>query len=254
MPVPRRQSSASRSPPAAPRLGLLLLSGLLASVTTPVGVRAQEAVVSRLEATDPFAPQIAEASRRFGIPAAWIRAVMRTESDGETHVISPKGAMGVMQIMPETWAELRRRHRLGDDPFNPRDNLLAGAAYLRELFDRYGTPGLLAAYNAGPTRYEAYLVGRPLPAETQAYVARLAPLFGGGDLPTPTLTPTADPQSWRGAPLFVSQPDRTSSSSASAIAGQAGDAPNVQVPGVSSALVPQPTGLFIALSGAGGRP
>ena len=86
--------------------------------------------------------------------------------------------MGLMQIMPKTWTELRARHGLGADPYDPRDNILAGAAYIRELYDRYGAPGFLAAYNAGPGRYERHLAtGRPLPAETQAYVATLAPMI-----------------------------------------------------------------------------
>ena len=73
--------------------------------------------------------------------------------------------MGLMQIMPKTYAELRARHRLGPDAYDPRDNILAGAAYLREMLDRYGSPGFLAAYNAGPLRYDQHLAtGRPLPA------------------------------------------------------------------------------------------
>ena len=86
--------------------------------------------------------------------------------------------MGLMQIMPETWTELRARYGLGADPYDVRDNILAGAAYIRELYDRYGSPGFLAAYNAGPGRYERHLAtGRPLPEETQAYVATLAPMI-----------------------------------------------------------------------------
>jgi hypothetical protein len=86
--------------------------------------------------------------------------------------------MGLMQIMPKTWAELRARYGLGADPYDAGDNILAGAAYIRELSDRYGAPGFLAAYNAGPGRYERHLkTGRPLPAETQAFVAELAPVI-----------------------------------------------------------------------------
>jgi len=125
---------------------------------------------------DPFAAFVAEASKRFAIPEHWIRAVMRVESGAKPQSRSRKGAIGLMQIMPKTWAELRARHRLGADPFDIRDNILAGTAYIRELSDRYGAPGFLAAYNAGPGRYERHLAtGRPLPAETQAYVATLAP-------------------------------------------------------------------------------
>jgi len=118
---------------------------------------------------------VAEAALRFGIPTSWINAIMQLESRGVARAVSPKGAMGLMQIMPDTWSGLRSRYGLGADPFDPHDNILAGAAYLRELHDRYGAAGFLAAYNAGPGRYEDHLTsGRPLPAETQAYVAALA--------------------------------------------------------------------------------
>jgi len=129
---------------------------------------------------DPLAAYVTEASRRFGVPERWIRAVMRVESDGKQRARSKKGAMGLMQIMPGTWTELRSRYRLGADPYDVRDNILAGAAYIRELSDRYGAPGFLAAYNAGPGRYERHLAtGRPLPEETQAYVATLARMIEG---------------------------------------------------------------------------
>ncbi|GAB5471673.1 MAG: hypothetical protein Kilf2KO_47030 [Rhodospirillales bacterium] len=119
---------------------------------------------------------IAEAAQRFAIPERWIRAVMQAESAGDPTAVSDAGAMGLMQIMPATWADLRAAHGLGDDAFDPRDNVLAGAAYLREMYDRFGAPGFLAAYNAGPERYAEHLAtGRPLPRETRAYVAALAP-------------------------------------------------------------------------------
>lgn len=117
---------------------------------------------------------------------------MRVESDGEVSAISSACAMGVMQIIRATWAELRVRHRLGGNPYDPRDNILAGAAYLREMHDRYGSPGFLAAYNAGPGRYEECLAGRPLPAETRAYVATLAPIVGGGELAGPGAVAATD--------------------------------------------------------------
>jgi len=125
-------------------------------------------------------PLIEEAARRFDIPQQWIRSVMRAESAGRTTVngapiTSSAGAMGLMQIMPATWAELRTRHRLGIDPYDPRDNILAGAAYLREMYERFGAPLFLAAYHAGPQRVEAYwLHGTPLPRETRAYLTAVA--------------------------------------------------------------------------------
>ncbi|MDD1522876.1 lytic transglycosylase domain-containing protein [Bradyrhizobium sp. WBAH42] len=101
-------------------------------------------------------------------------SVINIESTGDVHAKSPRGAMGLMQIIPATWAELRERYNLGNDPYDPHDNILAGTAYLRELLDRYGSPGVFAAYNAGPARYEEHLAGGSLPDETRAYVAKLA--------------------------------------------------------------------------------
>lgn len=123
-------------------------------------------------------PLVSEASMRFGIPAAWIEQVMRAESAGQVTmdgqpIRSTKGAIGLMQLMPATWREMRARLDLGSDPDAPRDNVLAGTGYLRLLYDRYGYPGLFAAYNAGPGRYERYLAGTPLPAETRAYLVRV---------------------------------------------------------------------------------
>lgn len=120
---------------------------------------------------------IAAASDRFGIPARWIERVMRAESGGATTldgapITSPVGAMGLMQLMPKTWAVMRATYRLGADPYDPHDNIIAGAAYLRAMYDRFGYPGLFGAYNAGPGRYAAYLAGaRALPAETRRYLA-----------------------------------------------------------------------------------
>ncbi|MXP30175.1 transglycosylase SLT domain-containing protein [Porphyrobacter algicida] len=123
-----------------------------------------------------IAAHVAEASQRFGIPERWIYAVIRIESAGRTRAVSSAGAMGLMQLMPGTWARQRARFGLGGDPFDPRDNILAGTSYLREMYDRYGAQGFLAAYNAGPGRYEAWLDGRrSLPRETQNYVAMIAP-------------------------------------------------------------------------------
>jgi soluble lytic murein transglycosylase-like protein len=133
--------------------------------------------------------EIAEASARFGIPVAWIERVMRAESGGRTMlggrpITSSAGAMGLMQLMPGTWAEMRAAHGLGADPHAPRDNILAGTAYLRMMYDRFGYPGLFAAYNAGPGRYAAYLAsGRALPAETRAYLAQVS---GSAPAPSPS--------------------------------------------------------------------
>jgi len=194
-------------PRAARCIILFLLSGLSVSAAPPLAVLAQSAPSIAQPIHDPHAAFVTEASQRFGIPEHWIRSVRRVESADDARAVSSAGAMGLMQVMPATWAELRVRYGLGRDPFDPRDNIIAGTAYLREMYDRYGSPGFLAAYNAGPGRYEEYLAGRPLPAETRAYVATLAPLIGGAHLSPPAPgtvdVAAADPHAWRRAPLFV---------------------------------------------------
>jgi len=141
--------------------------------------------------TDQWQPFIAESAQRFEISASWISAVLLAESAGNPHAVSPKGAMGLMQIMPGTWAALRAQLALGNDPFDPRDNILAGAAYLRRMRDRYGYPGLFAAYNAGPARYDEYLkTGAPLPVETQNYIANLAQAPADDAMPPAVLSGT----------------------------------------------------------------
>jgi hypothetical protein len=104
---------------------------------------------------------------------------MQQESGGEQQATSPVGAMGLMQVMPATYEELRVRHRLGDDPYDPHNSILAGTAYIREMYDRFGAPGFLAAYNAGPDRVDSYLAGRAvLPDETVNYLAAITPNLG----------------------------------------------------------------------------
>lgn len=131
--------------------------------------------------SDPWGPYIREASQRFDMPESWVRALMHQESGGHLYqngrlITSSAGAMGLMQVMPGTYAELRARHNLGPDPFDPHENIMAGVAYMREMYDMYGSPGFLAAYNAGPNRLDDYLANqRPLPDETRHYVAAIGP-------------------------------------------------------------------------------
>ncbi len=144
-----------------------------------------------------------EAAKRFAVPAAWIRAVMEVESNGKIHALSHMGAIGLMQIMPRTWAGLRARYSLGDDPFDAHDNIVAGSAYLRDLWDRYGAPEFLAAYNAGPRRYEEHLATRrPLPTETLAYLAKLTPALTS-DAIDGVMGDASVVGSWAEAPLFI---------------------------------------------------
>jgi soluble lytic murein transglycosylase-like protein len=169
--------------------------------------RARAQTSARSEAVDRFAKFIDEASSRFAVPARWIRAVMQVESKGDERAISSRGAMGLMQLMPGTWVELSVRYGLGVDPFDAHDNIIAGAAYLKDMHDRFGSAGFLAAYHAGPARYEQHLAtGRPLPQETVAYVAAVPPLLDDGNAEhTPVRMRRAVP--WREAPLFVERTD-----------------------------------------------
>jgi soluble lytic murein transglycosylase-like protein len=136
-------------------------------------------------------PLIAEASQRFGVPEIWIRSVMQAESGGRTMlgesrpITSGAGAIGLMQIMPSTWRDMRADHGLGPDPYAPRDNIFAGAAYLHWLNAKYGYPALFAAYNDGPGNLEARLLDAGLlPAETRSYLVRVtAEVEGRGFVP-----------------------------------------------------------------------
>ncbi len=182
-------------------------------VSPPPAVTSIHAVAAA-QATD-VSSFVAEASQRFGIPEPWILAVIDAESRRNPLACSPKGALGLMQLMPRTWMRLRATYGLGDNPLDPHDNIIAGTAYLRELFDQYGADGFLAAYNAGPRRYAQWLdAGLVLPLETRTYVRKLSVVLGLSaasqiTLPAPKIsisvremslfvavsTPTADPAS-----------------------------------------------------------
>lgn len=159
---------------------MLAISASTACADPPAYLERSAHAGSTISSSDPWSAHIREAAKRFAIPERLLRAVMHVESVGDVHAVSSKGAMGLMQIMPPTWEELRSKYHLGGDPYQPRDNIFAGAAYLREMLDRFGQNGFLAAYNAGPGRYEEHLAtGRPLPRETIDYVRKLAPLING---------------------------------------------------------------------------
>ncbi len=135
----------------------------------------------------PWDALIDEAARRFAVPPSWVRGVMQIESGGHTMlngrpITSTAGAMGLMQVMPGTFTTMAQRYGLGSDPYDPRANILAGTAFLREMYDRYGAAHFLAAYNAGPGRVDEHLrYGRPLPFETRRYVQTLAPQLLAGE-------------------------------------------------------------------------
>lgn len=136
-----------------------------------------QSIAAAADPVDQWSSEIGEASLRFRLPPEWIKTVMRLESGGRSkihgqHVVSSAGAMGLMQLMPSTWSDMQALLGLGPDPFNPHDNILAGAAYLRKMYERFGFPGMFAAYDAGPGRYAEFISrGRRLPRETRSYLA-----------------------------------------------------------------------------------
>lgn len=182
---------------------------------------AQAAEPGHFCGTAQWKSQLERAAKHFDLPERWLRAVIHAESPGcvtmnGAPTVSSAGAMGLMQLMPDTWATYRDKLQLGDDPHDPSDNIFAGTAYLRDLYDRFGWPGAVAAYHAGPTRYSEHLSGgRQLPRVTRDYVTRIEKLTGEHDpleLPERTLfverpatktapdAPADDPQNRR---LFV---------------------------------------------------
>ena len=191
------------------------------------------------------AQAVADASLRFGVPVSWIDAVIQAESGGNPHAVSSKGALGLMQVMPSTYADLSAPLRLGPDPLDVHDNVMAGAAYLRLMFGRYGVVGMVGAYNAGPARWEAYLqASQPLPSETVAELARLGPVLGFEGHEAVSRVSTAPPRSPLEAPIFVGLASRT----------PAGDEHErdrriVEAVAANPSLVVAPNGLFAAVAG-----
>jgi membrane-bound lytic murein transglycosylase B len=149
----------------------------------------QEQQMSPAELVKRWQPIVAKASKRFGVPVPWINAVMRMESGGRTmltqneRMISDKGALGIMQVLPQTYQEMSAQYKFGTDPFDPGDNIHAGTAYLKWLKGKYGYPAMFAAYNAGPGQVDDLLArGTPLPQETKLYVAGIGKILDDKDV------------------------------------------------------------------------
>jgi soluble lytic murein transglycosylase-like protein len=225
--------------------GALLAAALLSDARADGEPPVPRSRSTRASSVESFAPFITDASRRFAVPAQWIRGVMQLESAGNERAISPKGALGLMQIMPGSWVELSVRYGLGIDPFDPHDNIMAGAAYLREMHNRFGSPGFLAAYNAGPERYQQHLAtGRPLPQETQAYVAALASVVKVERV-IGEASVASRVASWRQAPLFSAQLDSVSINRQSASTLPLKSSPDVLPTTSPAVLAPHSEGLFV---------
>jgi len=127
-----------------------------------------------------YDPLIQAAAADAGVPPALVKAIIHAESAFDASAISQKGAMGLMQLMPETARELGV-----EQPFRAEENVRGGSRYLRQLHDRYGSwTYTLAAYNAGPTAVDR-AGGIPPYAETQQYVRRVLGYYRryDGDFP-----------------------------------------------------------------------
>jgi len=233
------------------RFGIIAAASVVTSF--PVSAHDEPASTASAEVAASWQSFIDEAASRFSVPASWIRAVVQIESEGNPKALSPKGAVGLMQLMPNTYAELRIRYRLGADPTDPHDNIVAGTAYLRDMRERFGTEGCMAAYNAGPQRYKDHLAtGRPLPDETLTYVAKLAPLLSGG-LPVGNRSIATDHVSWQQAPLFIVERSGISGIRRSVFSPQANFAHNDRMIADLSALVPPPGSLFVGKQESRGK-
>ena len=116
-----------------------------------------------------FDPYIAEASKRHGVSFPLVKAIIKAESDFNPKAISKKGALGLMQIMPENLEILQIQ-----DPFDPWENIMGGTRYFRMMLDRFNgkLPLSLAAYNAGPTVVDRYNSIPPF-KETEDYIEKV---------------------------------------------------------------------------------
>jgi soluble lytic murein transglycosylase-like protein len=188
------------------RRKLFVAGCTLATVAISLGLDVRAADRPVFCGTKPWQSIVRQASQRFDLPRAWLNAVIRSESAGcatmnGKPIISAAGAMGLMQLMPSTWLEYRARLQLGDDPFQAHDNIFAGAAYLHDLYQRYGEEGFLAAYQAGPERYEEFVRdARPLPRVTVKYVARVERAIERIDA---SASPLSSPAAPAASSLFV---------------------------------------------------
>ena len=156
-------------------------SGAPAVTKTYAVPRAETVRATRYVAVDrgwQYENLISEHARLNGVRSDLVRAVMQVESAFNPNAISPKGAMGLMQLMPATMRQYGVRNA-----FNPAENVRAGVAYLRDLLDRYSNNEelALAAYNAGPGAVDKHGQAVPPYRETRNYVAKISKMTGTTD-------------------------------------------------------------------------
>lgn len=147
---------------------LLVLTASHGAAVAKYGSIATRAVS---QASNRLAAFVDEASKHFAIPVNRIGRSSTSKARWQVTSDRPR-RNGPDANHAGDLAEIRLRCDLENDPFDPRDNILAGAAYLRELLNRRGSPGVFASSNAGPSCYEEHLAGGPLPDEARANVAK----------------------------------------------------------------------------------
>ena len=167
----RRYGPGSSTPPRSPMKKTSAATGELDDMEKQVNSLMSQGRANgryRPYNSKEFDPLIKEASQTYRVPEKLVRAVIKAESNFNPQARSHAGAMGLMQIMPGTARDLGVRN-----PYNPRENIMGGTRYLREMLDRYNgsVPMALAAYNWGPGNLER---GRSLPAETRNYIQTIS--------------------------------------------------------------------------------
>jgi len=135
-----------------------------------VYIRERQTSSNPFHSTDKYDDIIVAASDQFGVDSRLVKAIIKAESDFNPKAVSRKGAMGLMQIMPENFRPLQI-----ENPFDPRENIMGGTRYFKYLYDRFGGQLALslAAYNAGPTAVDNYNKSIPPYKETEQYVERV---------------------------------------------------------------------------------
>lgn len=222
-------------------LGLLPTLGLSSTDAARVASRAQAELSSYCVRAVASAVFATEAFLQLAIPECWTRG----EERWARQAMSSKGAPGLMQIMPGTWVEPSARYGVGLDPFDPHDNILAGTAYRREMLDRFGLGGFLAAYNVGPRRCgDSLETGQPLPGQTAGYASTLASLVG---IERRDFAHSAGKRTipWQQGSVFVEQSGGVSAGARSVLAKTMARPSNKLSSTKSLALVPRAIGLFV---------
>ena len=137
-------------------------------------IKEKKVFSSQVYSPKSFDSHIRKAAKKYDVSYPLVKAIIKAESDFNPRAVSKKGALGLMQLMPENIKAMKI-----SDPFDPMENIYGGTRYFREMLDRFDgeLPLSLAAYNAGPTAVERYNNSIPPYKETEAYVERVLKFY-----------------------------------------------------------------------------